>query len=117
MQSVAAWPDGHAVTNPLPEDSVMTTFIVTAATPDVGTPPRPATFNETVSPWPGLAPLYPICSGPGTGIQDPLLGVDGADRNGRCARSALDPQIGSLAGAVVACRGVQERRVGHHEAR
>src|SRR3954453_14834949 len=58
-------PDGHAVTNPLPEDSVMTTFIVTAETPEVGTPPRPATFSEIVEPCPGLAPVYPICSGPG----------------------------------------------------
>src|SRR6478735_12215313 len=50
-------PEGHAVTNPLPEDSVMTTFIVTAATPEVGTPPRPATLSEIVAPWPGFAPV------------------------------------------------------------
>src|SRR3954465_14475386 len=60
-----ASPDGQAVTNPLPADSVMTTFIVTAATPEVGTPPRPATFSEIVAPCPGLAPVYPICNGPG----------------------------------------------------
>jgi len=38
-------PDGHAVTKPAPAGVTDARFMITADTPDVGTPPWPVTFS------------------------------------------------------------------------